>query len=123
MVRRFSDAGEFLLHTEELRDLVEIPVTVIRSSKASTDGNGSSGSWHFHHEVGVMWYGHKARECRSTQDGVVLRWPIHHFEFDPFSSIVILRSEDDVETDLPKWHLWLARDDSVEGCIGGFELG
>ena len=29
MVRRFSDTGEFLLHAEELRDLVEILVAVI----------------------------------------------------------------------------------------------
>ena len=29
MVCRFSNAGEFLLHAEELRDLVEVPVAVI----------------------------------------------------------------------------------------------
>ena len=29
MVRRFSDTGEFLLHAEELWDLVEVPVAVI----------------------------------------------------------------------------------------------
>ena len=29
MVHRFSDTGEFLLHAEELRDLVEVPVAVI----------------------------------------------------------------------------------------------
>ena len=29
VVRRFSDAGKFLLHAEKLRDLVEIPVAVI----------------------------------------------------------------------------------------------
>ena len=70
-----------------------------------------------------MWYGHKARERGSTQDSMVLRRPIHHLELDPFSSIVIFSSEDDIEADLPKRDFRFARNDSMEGCVCSFDVG
>ena len=54
---------------------------------------------------------------------MILRRPIHYFEFDPFPSLVILRPEDDVETNLPQWDLWLAWNDTVKTRIGSFEIG
>ena len=70
-----------------------------------------------------MWDGHKACEGRSTEDGVILRRPIHYFELDPFPPIIFLRPEDDVETNFSQWNLWLAWDDAVKRCIGSFEIG
>ena len=66
---------------------------------------------------------HEASEGWSTEDSVVLRRPVDHFELDSFSPIIFLRPEDNVEADLSQRNFGLAWDDAVERGVSCFEVG
>ena len=64
-----------------------------------------------------MGYRHESCICGSSQNGVVLRWPVHHFELDLFLPEVFCRPELNVECYLSQGVIWLFRRDPVKTRI------
>jgi hypothetical protein len=48
-------------------------------------------------------YCHKSRKRGSPEDRVILGGPVHYFEVDFFSSVVLSVTEADVECYLTQW--------------------
>lgn len=56
------------------------------------------GSWHFQHEVGIVWYSQESSKRHSPKYDVVLRWPIDHYEVESFTPEVIGLAEDYIQS-------------------------
>ena len=98
MICNGVDCVEFFLGSEFRGDLLELPVTVVPSSKASMNGYwGPVVTWHLQFQVREMGYSHEFGKCGPAEDGVVLRFPVDYFELDLLFPEVVGRAEDHIQ--------------------------
>jgi hypothetical protein len=62
-------------------------------------------------------YYHEARKRGSSEDHVVLGWPVHDFKLQFFSPIIQTVAKANVECDSTQWVVCTPRDDSVVGAV------
>jgi hypothetical protein len=62
-------------------------------------------------------YFHESQKRGSPEDRVILRWLVHDFEVELFSSIVLAITEADVECYPAQWIVSASWDETVEGTI------
>jgi hypothetical protein len=62
-------------------------------------------------------YYHESRKHGSPEDCVVLGGPVHDFEVDFFSSVVLTITKENVECYSTQWIVGTSWYDSVEGAV------
>jgi hypothetical protein len=56
---------------QSVGSLATLPVTVKSPLDVSPNGEDTTGPWHLHDQVGIMWYHHKPGEYRPSQESIV----------------------------------------------------
>jgi hypothetical protein len=60
-------------------------------------------SWHLEYQVPIVRYCHESRKRGSPEDRVILRGPVHDFEVELFSSVVLAITKADIECYSIQW--------------------